>query len=638
MVDFINFIKNLILPFDSPRKRKVSNDDIYSPINAKLRRINSSTMAARSDGDGWHTPCNVSHRSSFRNSLHNRSSSNNSKENVTVIIDDDDDDVIQISKPKPANKFTSTPNLLVSSRSNLHMNGNGDDVTILKYTKPVDDKILKARKSGFEYIKPYSYLNDNSIKSHTKANSRSSFTSPILSSIRGIKSKIKMSRPAIRSSVLNQSFRLDEKMKYKQLLAENAPNYTSDLRESFSKYSTPVGKIFMHNQTKRNRQLVDLALNKNEPSKIIDLTAIGTNGTVRRSLSTKDTIKKVLDDFSTNEPITIKDSDSDIEILPRPPSPKPDIKVEPVNSIQKIIDTSEETHTDWLQRLVQRHKADVARLQQRVQNQITQTNKIAEVTSEINQQRLEDQMLRCLKIKEIVLPERFVEEAFPELSEEDECRIDHALKTKRTSPTEVLVQKFNLNITRADIQTLDGLNWLNDEVINFYMNLLIERGKIDKWPKVYAMNTFFYPKLLKDGHASLKRWTRRVDIFSYDIIAVPIHLGMHWCMSIINFENRTIQYYDSMGNPNNRCLHALRKYLKAEHLDKKGEEYDVNDWVLENVSDIPQQMNGSDCGVFSCTYAEFLTRKAGLNFSQENMPYLRRKMILEILNGELIIQ
>ena len=34
------------------------------------------------------------------------------------------------------------------------------------------------------------------------------------------------------------------------------------------------------------------------------------------------------------------------------------------------------------------------------------------------------------------------------------------------------------------------------------------------------------------------------------------------------------------------------------------------------LQDIPQQMNGSDCGVFSCKYAEYLSRDAPFTFSQ----------------------
>ena len=38
---------------------------------------------------------------------------------------------------------------------------------------------------------------------------------------------------------------------------------------------------------------------------------------------------------------------------------------------------------------------------------------------------------------------------------------------------QVLVDAFNIPITRKDLETFRGLNWLNDEVINFYMQVTI---------------------------------------------------------------------------------------------------------------------------------------------------------------------
>lgn len=93
-----------------------------------------------------------------------------------------------------------------------------------------------------------------------------------------------------------------------------------------------------------------------------------------------------------------------------------------------------------------------------------------------------------------------------------------------------------------------------------------------------------------------------------------------------------------MGSENDRCLKALKNYLEAEHLDKRKTPYDTSDFSLENVKDIPQQMNGSDCGMFACTFAEFISRNASVNFSQDHMPYFRKKMVVEILDGELLIQ
>jgi sentrin-specific protease 1 len=119
---------------------------------------------------------------------------------------------------------------------------------------------------------------------------------------------------------------------------------------------------------------------------------------------------------------------------------------------------------------------------------------------------------------------------------------------------------FSISICRKDIQTLRGLNWLNDEIINFYMSLLCERSKDQtrSLPKVYAMTTFFYPKLLKDGYSMLRRWTRKVDIFSFDLVLVPLHLGLHWTLAVIDFNCREVRYYDSMNGNNGECLKALR--------------------------------------------------------------------------------
>jgi sentrin-specific protease 1 len=196
-----------------------------------------------------------------------------------------------------------------------------------------------------------------------------------------------------------------------------------------------------------------------------------------------------------------------------------------------------------------------------------------------------------------------------------------------------------MNITRGDLNTLVGSNWLNDEVINFYMNLLVERSEKradDGYPKVYSMNTFFIPKLLQSGHPGLKRWTRKVDIFSYDVIPVPVHVGeVHWCMAIIHMRNKTIKYYDSMGKPNERVLDALEQYLKDECMDKKKEKFDMSGWEKVSVPDCPRQMNGSDCGVFSCMNAEFVTRDSNITFSQQHMPYFRHKMVCEIAGGAM---
>lgn len=228
----------------------------------------------------------------------------------------------------------------------------------------------------------------------------------------------------------------------------------------------------------------------------------------------------------------------------------------------------------------------------------------------------------------------FPTDKFPELTPEMLVEIKSASNPYPSE--EALVELDGVQILRKDIQTLLGLNWLNDEIMNAYMNLLVLRGKNYGRKKVYAFNTFFYPKLRTSGYSTVKRWTRKVDLFSHDFVLVPVHLGNHWCLAFIDFTQRTISYFDSMGGGSNGCCDTLLEYLKQESLDKRKQEFGHENWKTTDRRDIPRQNNCSDCGVFACTYAEYLTRQAKFNFTQEHMPYFRKKMIYEIIKKKIL--
>ncbi|XP_060108179.1 sentrin-specific protease 1 [Heteronotia binoei] len=228
------------------------------------------------------------------------------------------------------------------------------------------------------------------------------------------------------------------------------------------------------------------------------------------------------------------------------------------------------------------------------------------------------------------------EEEFPELTEEMEREIKSVLRSGNQD--DMLSEAFRLTITRKDIHTLNNLNWLNDEIINFYMNMLMERSKQKGFPAVHAFNTFFFTKLKTAGYQAVKRWTKKVDVFSVDILLVPIHLGVHWCLAVIDYRKKNITYYDSMGGMNSEACKILLQYLKQESLDKKRKEFDTNGWMLlsKRSQEIPQQMNGSDCGMFACKYADYITKDKPINFTQQHMPYFRKRMVWEILHRKLL--
>jgi Ulp1 family protease len=595
------------LPNSSELSRKRRNTDSFSHFKSpKHRKILSSMSNNILEDDCFASPLRTSVLRPF-----------NSTERALVI--DDDEDVRPVTKPIDI----KVPRDRKSSENRLKVNGN-DDLSFLKTIKSTTEKRLDAKKTGVEYITRFTSGYEPLA---TKSPNMQNGTKP--------KSKITPKRSArsslnssMASPTLDYSIRLDDKKKYQMLLDNLAmQNSFNSTMNSSSSYGTPIGTMF-----NRSRRLVEMCKSPKQKSfDVVDLT--NENKT---KLSTKDRVIKVLDDFES-ETLVIEDSDSDVEVLPSPPSPKPDIKVPPVNSLKAVIDTSRAARHEWLDDFTKKHAQFVEDKSKEIQAYTENSSALNEINRDMLIKSLTKKVQDSLAIKDTILPivEEEEEVELPPLSDEQLRAVKKAFSG---DPNEVLTKKFNLNVNRRDIQTLAGLNWLNDNVINFYMNLIIERGTDSKWPRAYAMNTFFYQKLSTSGPESLKRWTRKVDVFSYEFICVPIHLGMHWCMAIVNLKERTIKYYDSMGKSNNQCLNALKGYLEFEHQDKKNEPYSTKDFVLENVQDIPQQMNGSDCGMFSCTFAEFATRKAKFTFQQEDMPYLRKKMVVEILTGQLLIQ
>lgn len=95
-------------------------------------------------------------------------------------------------------------------------------------------------------------------------------------------------------------------------------------------------------------------------------------------------------------------------------------------------------------------------------------------------------------------------------------------------------------------------------------------------------------------------------------------------------------YYDSMEGNNSKCLAVLKQYLQEESLDKKKQIYDTRNWTIQSATNIPLQMNNSDCTVFSCMLAKYICTNKKITFTQVDMPYFRKKMVYEILKVKLL--
>ena len=139
------------------------------------------------------------------------------------------------------------------------------------------------------------------------------------------------------------------------------------------------------------------------------------------------------------------------------------------------------------------------------------------------------------------------------------------------------------------------------------------------------------------------KWTMSVNIFELEHIYIPIHLktARHWVSVVVKPHLKQIEFFDSLYDSENKedgmnfmcnvlnwiVLEASIKYKRIEN---------TNDWTLFHHEDnIPQQKHSLDCGVFVILSIDFLTDSLPLVYGQEEMPYFRLKIGLDIMNESL---
>lgn len=257
------------------------------------------------------------------------------KNQPVITIEDDEEDLIRKQKSPNArvtnmskNKFL-IPTQQYARGELFNINSNSS------YEKKSDSiKKRPALRNSF----PLNNYNSNSLSKGVTNGISNNDSIPMFNLTKDEKGF----KPTMRrtySTALEQSIRLDEKRKYQEMLNKSIFSPFS----SFAEYSTPIGKIMPSCSNSRGRQMVELATGaKPKTIAFVDLT--------KPRLSTKDTIAKVLENFD-NDVVEVKDNDSDVEILPDPPTPEPDIKVERVNSLKTYIDLSETAKDDWINNL-----------------------------------------------------------------------------------------------------------------------------------------------------------------------------------------------------------------------------------------------------------------------------------------------
>ena len=143
----------------------------------------------------------------------------------------------------------------------------------------------------------------------------------------------------------------------------------------------------------------------------------------------------------------------------------------------------------------------------------------------------------------------------------------------------------------ADLKRLEPGQYLNDTIIDFYLNYLKEQVlPSDDRDGVHIFTTIFYACLKtadkrnreeiparEKRHLAVARWTKSVNIFQKNLLVFPICTNSHWFLIVVvkpglivcpdeknNNGEPSIIVLDSLGGSQGTSVRLIREYLAEE--------------------------------------------------------------------------
>jgi Ulp1 family protease len=209
----------------------------------------------------------------------------------------------------------------------------------------------------------------------------------------------------------------------------------------------------------------------------------------------------------------------------------------------------------------------------------------------------------------------------------------------------VAANRYRLPITYEDLLRLKPNTWLNDRIINFFNEYLIE--KIDKikatnpLERIILYKSFFFSAITSGSvismnnynYSRIKNFTEKFTgeqciFFNFARIGYIVNVNnTHWVFVVIDNQRQKIILYDSMrgqkDNDNeNPIMKIFHQYIKDEVMDKQkldtaaAEKFQAN-YKME-VGGCPRQQNGNDCGVHVCKNMHLFSNFEDINEKSYN--------------------
>lgn len=178
-----------------------------------------------------------------------------------------------------------------------------------------------------------------------------------------------------------------------------------------------------------------------------------------------------------------------------------------------------------------------------------------------------------------------------------------------------------LSITASDLECLAAREYINDNIINFWLKYMYQKLLSDAEQKrILIYDSHFMAALEKMDNERTHRWLRKMKLFEKDFMIIPVMEDEHWFLMTLEYPNNVydqnaqrfrtrVRFWDSMGRDYLRKIKKklcviLFKFLRNAFLFEKSESITELHNIEVIHEDVNQQKNLFDCGLHLLLNAE----------------------------------
>ena len=213
---------------------------------------------------------------------------------------------------------------------------------------------------------------------------------------------------------------------------------------------------------------------------------------------------------------------------------------------------------------------------------------------------------------------------------------DFNSNSAQTHSNTIIVKAFDIEITIDDLSLLNSNMKLNDNIVDFYLNLVSNNSfNSNLAMKVLPLSSFYFTRYNK-AIADKKTFNfKHPNVFNFERVIIPIYFDNHWSLAVLDIELKKARFFDSLNKLSSNKTRkdkakAFILALLANDLKNANRKNDLDEWIIRAQASVPQQSNGIDCGVFTCAFAKYVNLNAKIDFDQSCMSELRAQITNEI--------